>query len=109
MCAWLQARGEQLEAQTQAVLAERGALAAAAAERRAALVAVEEAMTQERARLDGRSRAERLRQISIVEEQYQCAPRCSRRARDCLSSCSNGRAATAAHADWLAVTLPSLR
>lgn len=54
------------------MLRERQQLAGVASERRAALTALEERMARERALLEAQSKAERLRQISLLEDQYAC-------------------------------------
>jgi hypothetical protein len=69
----VQARGRQLEVQTVAVARERDRLLSLATERRAALRELESKLAGERRELDTRAKDERLRQISLIEEQYRCA------------------------------------
>lgn len=71
----MQERGAQLEAQAAAAGRERQQLAALADERRGALAGVEQELLEERARLDGQAKAERLRQVALLEAQYRCVSR----------------------------------
>eukprot|EP00892_Ulva_mutabilis_P009022 jgi/Ulvmu1/6492/UM003_0125.1 len=66
----LQDRGQQLATDTAVMLREREQLAAVAVERRDALRTLELRMARERAVLEAQSKAERLRQISLLEDQY---------------------------------------
>lgn len=67
-----QGRGQQLATETAVMLREREQLAAVAAERRDALRTLEGRMARERAVLEAQSKAERLRQVSLLEDQYSC-------------------------------------
>ena len=78
----MQARGQQLEAQTLAVSKERDRLLALANERRNALKGLEQELLEERLQLDARAKAERIKQISLIEDQYRCARACAAWARD---------------------------
>lgn len=69
----VQDRGQALATETAVMLREREQLAGVAAERRQALRALEERMGRERALVEAQSKAERLRQISLLEDQYACA------------------------------------
>jgi hypothetical protein len=68
----VQARGQQLEAQTVAVNRERDHLLALANDRRNSLKCLEQELLEERLRLDSRTKAERVKQISLIEDQYRC-------------------------------------
>jgi len=69
----MQGRGQQLAVETAVMLREREQLSEVAAERREAIRALEGRMARERALLEAQSKAERLRQISLLEDQYSCA------------------------------------
>jgi lipid A disaccharide synthetase len=68
----VQAQSRQLEKDTKQVSAEREQLLVLAESRRHEVRALEQGMLEERVRLDSRCKAERLKHISLVEEQYRC-------------------------------------
>lgn len=61
--------------ETGEVMREREQLAQLAEERRLAMRTLEQEAAEERARLDAQAKAERIRQISLMEDQYACAPK----------------------------------
>lgn len=69
----MQDRGKQLAVETGEAMREREQLAKLAEERRMAMRTLEQDVDEERARLDAQAKAERLRQIALMEDQYACA------------------------------------
>lgn len=56
---------------------EREQLMVVAAERRGTVRALEQNLLQEQVRLDSVSKAERIRQIALIEDRYRCPSPCT--------------------------------
>jgi len=67
----LERRSKQVAHDSAALVAQRQQLAALDAQRRAALRAIDDTLATAGARLDDRSKEEKLKQIRLVEEAYQ--------------------------------------
>lgn len=71
MVAELEQRSKQVAFDSAALSAQRQQLAALDAQRRAAMRAIDDSLAAAGARLDDRSKEEKLKQIRLVEEAYQ--------------------------------------
>lgn len=84
----LEQRSKQVAFDSSALTTQRQQLAALDAQRRAAMRAIDDSLAAAGARLDDRSKEEKLKQIRLVEEAYQVSCSQISESRSCHSKCT---------------------